>query len=67
MVIGAVLSTDMVHHFAMVSKLEVFYELHAASIQAHHRALRQGLSRCTAGSGTCNVPLPLAECQLKGQ
>jgi hypothetical protein len=29
----------------MVSKLEVFYELHAASIQAHHRALRQGLPR----------------------
>jgi hypothetical protein len=105
MVIGAVLATDMVHHFPMVSqrgwrhclhskaaislpcfcccphvsrgwhaataahqllqgtaqhmltppklaasllqvsRLEVFYELHASNIQGHHRALRQGASR----------------------
>ncbi|KAL4448605.1 hypothetical protein ABPG75_005824 [Micractinium tetrahymenae] len=44
-VIGAILATDMVHHFPMVSRLEVFYELHAANIQAHHRALRQGMPR----------------------
>ena len=49
MIIGAVLATDMVHHFPMVSKLEVFYELHAANIQAHHRALRQGLARWVGG------------------
>ncbi|GMH46197.1 hypothetical protein BSKO_14165 [Bryopsis sp. KO-2023] len=33
MVIQAILHTDMVHHFPMVSKIEVFFELHSAALR----------------------------------
>eukprot|EP00803_Ostreobium_quekettii_P008653 evm.model.scf_627.4 EVM.evm.TU.scf_627.4 scf_627:46227-55552(+) len=36
--IGAILHTDMQHHFAMVSKVDVFYELHASAINVYGRA-----------------------------
>lgn len=34
-IISCVLHTDMVHHFAMVSQVEVFYELHSEAIRAN--------------------------------
>ena len=33
-IIEAILHTDMVKHFGMVSKVDVFYELHSAEIQS---------------------------------
>ncbi|KAK9829381.1 hypothetical protein WJX72_005491 [[Myrmecia] bisecta] len=42
LVINCIIHTDMMHHFPMVSKVEVFFELHQA-------ALRAGSSACEAG------------------
>lgn len=42
-IIASVLHTDMVHHFPMVSKIDVFYEMHAAEVATVHRALRKGM------------------------
>ena len=42
-IIAAVLHTDMSHHFKMVSQMEVFCELHSASIAANTRRVERGL------------------------
>lgn len=36
-IIESILHTDMVKHFGMVSKMEIFYELHASEIKADNR------------------------------
>ena len=38
-IIAAVLHTDMSHHFKMVSQMEVFCELHSASIAVNTLSL----------------------------
>lgn len=56
LVIAAVLHTDMTQHFPMVSKLEVFLELHHADIQAAHAAQRQALRARLEAAGPVGIP-----------
>ncbi|GMH80217.1 hypothetical protein TL16_g08452 [Triparma laevis f. inornata] len=47
-IISAILGTDMVHHFPLISKLEIFYEMHGISLQ---KQIVAGESNCETAAG----------------
>ncbi|GMH79737.1 hypothetical protein TrST_g5350 [Triparma strigata] len=47
-IISAILGTDMVHHFPLISKLEIFYEMHGLSLQ---KQIVAGESNCETAAG----------------
>ncbi|KAK9831398.1 hypothetical protein WJX81_001157 [Elliptochloris bilobata] len=65
LVINAVIHTDMVHHFPMVSKIEVFYELNAAAIQSAARGGDDVHSVISADDGDGGTSTPAGGCVFR--